>query len=77
MKCFSCKNENLNETTTNYFVDLKSCMVIVRNVPCSECEQCGEKYFNDEVAERLDKIIENISSTLTEIAVVNFSDNVA
>jgi len=52
-------------------------MVIVKNVPCTECEQCGEKYFTDEIAEKLDEIVERVSNTLTEFAVVNFSDNVA
>jgi len=73
----ACRSEGLKETTTNYFVDLKTCMVIVKNVPCTECEQCGEKYFTDEIAEKLDEIVERVSNTLTEFAVVNFSDNVA
>lgn len=26
------------------------------DVPCLECDQCGEKYYTDEVAEKLEKM---------------------
>lgn len=74
MKCFDCGAE-MTESTTTHFVDLKKCMVIVKNVPCFECEQCGEKYYTDEVAQRLDEIVEAVGEFMTEIAVVNYSTN--
>lgn len=77
MKCFSCKEEMKNSTTT-HFVDLKTCIVIIKHVPCMECEQCGEKYYTDEVAERLNEIVQAVSKLMTEIAVVEYSaDRVA
>ena len=30
---------------------------LIKNVPYLECEQCGEKYYTDEVAERLETIV--------------------
>ncbi len=74
MKCFDCGAEMLASTTT-HFVDLKKRIVIVKNVPCFECEQCGEKYYTDEVAQRLDEIVESLSRFMTEIAVVDYSAN--
>lgn len=76
MKCFDCKNEMIKSTTT-HFVDLKKCIVIIKNVPCMECSQCGEKFYTDEVAERLDEIVEAVSKLMTEIAVIDYTDNVA
>ena len=76
MKCFTCKS-NMKESKTSHFVDLKSCMVIVKNVPCLECEQCGEKYFTDEVAQRLDQIVESVYSLMSEITVIEYTQTVA
>ena len=43
MTCYAC-NYELKPGTTTYFVDLKSCMVIVKNVPCLKCDKCGEVF---------------------------------
>lgn len=72
MKCFTCDSDMIDSSTT-HFVDLKKCMIIVKNVPCLECPKCGEKYYTDEVAERLDEIVESISVLMTEIAVVEYT----
>lgn len=72
MKCYRCAGE-IKESTTTYFVDLKGLMVIVKNVPCWECEQCGETTFDDTVVEQLEIIIEKVKSLYTEIAVVEYN----
>ena len=73
MTCYFCKG-NYKKSTTTHFVDLKKCMVIVKNVPCRECEQCGEIVYDDSVAERLDAIIKQVTGMMTEIAVIEYSD---
>ncbi len=75
-KCFECKG-TVTETTRTHVVDLKTCIVIVRNVPCMECMRCGEAYYTDEVQQRLDEIVKAVSSVMTEIAVVEYTANVA
>lgn len=74
MNCFFCKGD-LVQSTTTHFVDLKKCIVIVKNVPCLECKQCGETFFSDEVAKRLDDIVKTVSGLMTEIAVVEYSED--
>ena len=76
MTCYACNNK-LKQSTTTYFVDLKTCMVIVKNVPCLKCEKCGEVFYSDAVTERLDEIIEQVRQLVTEIAVVEYTDNKA
>ena len=61
------------ETTTTYFEQLENTIVIVKNVPCHKCKQCGEVVYNALVVERLEQITEQLEKTLTEIAVVNYS----
>ena len=73
MNCYRCKGD-MKPSTTTHFVDLKKCMIIVKNVPCWECVQCGEIILDDKVAERLDAIIQNVSAMMTEIAVVEYHE---
>lgn len=76
MSCFLCKGD-LVESTTTYMEDLGNCIVIIKNVPCSKCAQCGEVSFNGTVIRRIEQIVAQLQNSLTEIAVVNFSNNVA
>lgn len=76
MRCFFCKGE-LTDSTTTHVVTLDNCIIIVKNVPCSRCAQCGETFFSDEVAEQLEKIVKSFRTAVTEIAVVDYSDKVA
>ena len=69
--CFLCKGHLVNELTT-FMVDLGNCIVIVRNVPSLVCSQCGETSYTDEVAERLEQIVNSVRNSMTEIAVVNY-----
>lgn len=72
MKCFFCKGE-LTDSVTTHVVTLDDCIIIVKNVPCQRCDQCGETFFSDEVAEHLEDIVNRLRSVVTEIAVVSYS----
>ena len=74
--CFFCKG-TLNNDFTNHFADLGSCMVIIKNVPCQVCEQCGEVVYTGTVIRRIEQIVKITKNSLTEIAVVNYSDKAA
>lgn len=53
-------------------VDLGNCIVIVKNVPSQVCTQCGEVSYSDEVAARLEQLVDQVKNSLTEIAVINY-----
>ena len=71
MKCFYCKGD-MEESVTSHVVTLDHCVIVVKDVPCMCCFQCGESYFSDEIADELEKIVENFRRAKTEIAVVNY-----
>ena len=71
LNCFYCKGKLKNSFTT-HVVKLNECIIIVKNVPCSECEQCGETYFDNDVAFQLEKIIKEMKSAITEVAIINY-----
>ena len=48
--CMYCKNSTTVKSTTTHVVNYKDCIIVIKNVPCLECDQCGEKYYTDEVA---------------------------
>lgn len=76
MNCYLCKGDMV-ESKTSYLVDLDKCVIVVRNVPCLKCQQCGEVAYTDEVAQRLDEIVNSIKGLMTEVAIVEYSDNAA
>ncbi|MEG2000576.1 MAG: type II toxin-antitoxin system MqsA family antitoxin [Evtepia sp.] len=72
MTCFFCKGDML-DGTTSHMIELEHCIVVVKNVPCHRCSQCGEIVFNSDVIERLDTLLALFESAMTEVAVVNYS----
>lgn len=76
MTCFYCKGDMENSTNT-YMTDLGKCIVIVKNVPCQKCTQCGEIVYSGTVIIKLEEITTHLENALTEIAIVNYPDNVA
>lgn len=75
--CAYCKEGSMKQSYTTHVVDLKNCIVIVRNVPCEECERCGEKYFSDAVMEKLEEIVATAKEFSSEIMVVDYKGKVA
>ena len=73
MMCKYCKGGDLIESTTTHVVDFKTHLIIVRNVPCKECDQCGEKYFTDAVAERLEKIVNEAKKFVQEVSIIDYN----
>ena len=70
--CMFCKNKTYTESTTTHVVNYQNCIIIIRNVPCLECDQCGEKYYADEVAEKLERLVNSAKQLMQEISVVDY-----
>jgi len=75
--CLSCKNGTYIEATTTYFSELKDCMIIIKNVPCMKCSQCGEVMYSGSVAEKLDELMDKAESIASELLIVNYRDKIA
>lgn len=63
----------LEKFTTTYMMDYNGCYIIIKNVPCTKCTQCGEVYLNGVTVQKIGAIIEKLKSVLTEIAVIDFT----
>lgn len=71
--CLLCKGD-MSESTTTHLVEFDSNKIlIVKNVPCYKCSQCGEVVYSLKVARKLEEITIMVKNSLSEIEVVNFS----
>ncbi|MDR0949939.1 MAG: type II toxin-antitoxin system MqsA family antitoxin [Lachnospiraceae bacterium] len=75
--CLYCREETMLQTTTTHVVTLDDCVIVIKNVPCEECVQCGEKYYSDEVMEQLDVIVSKAKDLASEVFVTNYNNRVA
>jgi len=76
MSCFFCKNKMIATTTTR-LVEFGESIIIIKNVPCHKCEQCGEATINIVVSERLEQIINEFNNTLMEVTIIKYSESAA
>ena len=76
MRCLFCKGTLENKTSV-FTLELDGCIVIVKNVPSHVCSQCGEASFSDDVYRELERVIEQMRGTISEIAIVNYIDKTA
>lgn len=58
---------------TTHVVNDQNCIIIIKNVPCEECEQCGEKYYSNEVAKQLESLVNMAKQLMQEISVIDYS----
>lgn len=63
----------MEESKTTYFAQLKNCYVIIENVPCLKCDQCGEVVFRSSVSEKIDDILDDLEKIVSKISIVDYS----
>ncbi len=71
--CMFCKETSTKKSFTTHVVNYKDCIIVVKNVPCIECDLCGEKYYSNEVAIQLEKIVDAAKQLMQEISVIDYS----
>ncbi|MCI8854353.1 MAG: type II toxin-antitoxin system MqsA family antitoxin [Lachnospiraceae bacterium] len=72
MTCLMCKGD-VQKAITSYMTEYNGCYIIIKNVPCSKCMQCGEEYLNGVTLKKIENILEKLKGLLTEIAVVDYN----
>lgn len=73
MNCILCK-ATMVKGYVNHIVDLNGHIIIVKGVPANVCKQCGEYFIENDVALKLEKIIEDTEKNKAEILVINYSE---
>ena len=78
MCCHFCKG-NLEQSTTEFVEKQGNVIIVIENIPCEKCAQCGEAYFSSETAIKIDEILDSIKSisSLLTVTVIDYAEKVA
>lgn len=57
---------------TTFSVDLGDGLVVVRRVPATVCNQCGEEWISNETAQQLELVVEEARRKKHQIEVLLF-----
>jgi YgiT-type zinc finger domain-containing protein len=63
----------MKDDTSTYFAQLDNCYVIIENVPCKKCTQCGEVVYSASVMEKIDEILDSVQKIAARILVMDYS----
>jgi YgiT-type zinc finger domain-containing protein len=76
--CIFCGG-NLKQSITDYIEKNGSMIALIKSVPCEECGQCGETYFDNNIAKKIEHILNGIQPISSEITltVIDYNKNVA
>ena len=58
--CNFCGNKNFRERHVQYIYKHDNRFLVVENVPCEECEYCGEQYFKAEILKKIEEDFKDI-----------------
>jgi len=72
MTCVLCKGK-MKKGLVNYSVDCKSQFLLIKDVPALICDQCGESFFDDEVYDKIEKIVDVARKSNVEIEILKFA----
>lgn len=74
--CFFCKGD-LKQSLTDHVVRLENCIIIIKNVPCEACTQCGETFYSDATATHLEVLVNSVKNMVRDVAVFDYASMVA
>ncbi len=66
-----CKGSVI-ETKHTFIQEFDNCIIIIKNVPALSCAQCGEVYYSDEIAEKLEEIVNRLQTMVKDVAIFEY-----
>ncbi len=70
MKCFECGGEIIRERVSFIMYTKDATPVVFEDVPADKCGQCGEKYLDAALLDRIQSVLEKgVDHPLKEIKV--------
>lgn len=71
--CNNCFSDNKIKTKTTFTVEYKGCIIVIKNVPCLECQFCGEITFTDEVSAKIELLVESAKKIMQDVSVIDYN----
>ena len=72
MKCMKCGCDAYMSTTSEA-VELEYGLLVIRNIPCWNCEECDEVFYSGDVVRKIEEITERTKSFPQKVSVVDYS----
>lgn len=72
MKCVICKSGDVSKNRTTLTFEKNGTTMILKNVPCEKCEQCGEVYLGQETTKEVMALVEKLSQSGGEVSIYKF-----
>lgn len=73
MKCMSCRTGEMVESTNTYFAQVDGSFLIIKNVPCLRCNQCGEVFYRASVLEHLEEMAASFRQQHSELSITDYN----
>ena len=73
MKCARCGKDAYASTTAEAIELGNGSLLVIRNIPCYKCGECGEIFYTGDVVERLERMEEEAKQFVREITVLDYA----
>ena len=73
MKCVICKTGEARDGHATVTLERSSSVIIVKHVPAAVCDNCGEYYLADRVAERVYAQADDAVRRKAEVEIVSYA----
>lgn len=70
--CFYCKGE-MKDSTTAFTVQYGNYVIVIKNVPCVECCQCGETEISDSVMKKVEELVASAKKMVQQDYIIDYS----
>lgn len=74
MTCKYCRGTIYTSGTEHHLLTLSSCLVVVKDVPCTQCSQCLDSFFSEETQLTLENARLSLEVTCNSDSFINFQD---
>ena len=65
--CNFCGNKNFTDKNVQYIYKNNGHFLVVNNVPCEECDYCGEQYYHTKVLKKIENDFQKIHSAKKKV----------
>ncbi len=71
MKCMKCGKNSYKSTTTEA-IELGFGVLVIRNIPCTKCDECDGIFYTGDVVKNIEKITERVKQFIQEVIVLDY-----
>lgn len=63
----------MEEAATIYVEKIRNGILIIKNVPCKKCTQCGEGFFSLAVMKEIEKLSKTAENFISEVMIIDYN----